>query len=341
MLCSPVPVHTRPFAVAGLFVWAMVGIPVIAGGAVTPQLMISWAVVYALLAALFLAELRFPSLALLALQAACVVVVVLLLCDGFEGALMVLIAMRLATRVDRVKGLVWIATQTALLALAIGIHWTPRSAVLLTPPYLGFQILGFLTIQALTRESRIAERLRITHELHDSLGHHLTALTLNLESARLRSSGEATADVEKAQTLARRLLDDVRAIVQGEEFVRGANLAKSLESITINVPKPCVHLEVADRLDDVESAHVIVRCVQEIVTNAARHSGAENLWIAVRRDARWVEIRAHDDGRGCDSPDGFGLRGMRDRLRAAGGDLEIASSPGHGFEVIAMVPASP
>jgi signal transduction histidine kinase len=337
----PDTVQTRPFALAGLFVWTMVGLPVVVAGAISPGLMASWAAVYLLFAALFAAELRFPSLPLIALQAACIVVVVLLLCDGFEGTLMVLIAMRLASRVKRSHGLAWIAVQTALLAAAIAIHWTPRSALLLTPPYLGFQILAFLTVQALARESRSAERLRIAHELHDSLGHHLTALTLNLESARMRSDGDAKADVEKAQALARRLLDDVRAIVEGRELTGGVDLAKSLQTITVNVPQPRVHLDIDRQLEGVQGAHVIVRCVQEIVTNAARHSGAQNLWIEVRRDARWIQIRARDDGRGCEQPaDGFGLRGMRERLREAGGDLEIITEPGHGFGVVAMVPAS-
>jgi signal transduction histidine kinase len=319
----------------------MVAIPIVIAGANTPGLMWSWAAAYSLFAVLFLVELRYPSPALLALQAVCVAATAMMLCDGYEGTLLVLIAMRLASRTGRAAGLTWIALQSLFLAGAIAFHWTPRSALLLIPPYLGFQVLAFLTVQILERESRTAERLRIAHELHDSLGHHLTALTLNLESARMRTSGDATADVEKAQALARHLLDDVRSIVEGREFAAGLDLATSLKTITINVPHPRVHLDIGDDIDDVRSAHVIVRCVQEIVTNAARHSGAENLWIVVRRDARWVEIRAHDDGRGCEKPsDGFGLRGMRERLRAAGGDLEIASRPGQGFNVVAMVPAS-
>src|SRR5437667_268138 len=80
-------------------------------------------------------------------------------------------------------------------------------------PSLRFQRLAFFTFQIVEREARMKERLRIAQDLHDSLGHHLTALTLNLESALRREGAEARADVEKAQSLARGLLADVREIV--------------------------------------------------------------------------------------------------------------------------------
>ena len=67
---------------------ALVGLPVIVQGANSVSLLIGWAVAYALFALLFLADIRWPRVSLLALQAACVIVTVLLLCDGFEGTLM-------------------------------------------------------------------------------------------------------------------------------------------------------------------------------------------------------------------------------------------------------------
>jgi signal transduction histidine kinase len=82
-----------------------------------------------------------------------------------------------------------------------------------------------------------------------------------------------------------------------------------------------------------------LRCTQEIVTNAARHSNAENLWIVIQRDGEAFRIEAHDDGRGTDGAgDGFGLRGMRQRVERAGGQLLIATQPGRGFAVTAMLP---
>jgi signal transduction histidine kinase len=345
----------RAIRITGLAAWLLVGLPVVIQGANTKGLMAQWAVAFILFGALFIADLHRPSLVFLALAGGCVVVTTLLLCDGFEGALMVLIAMRLGARVDRRTGIAWIIIQTLLLAVAIAIHWTPRSAILLTPPYLGFQLVAFFTMRQMraTEElntelrvlheivadsSRIAERLRIAQELHDAVGHHLTALTLNLEAALQRTDGDAKRDVQTAQTLARQLLADVRGIVAEKQDA--VNLAHALRTLVEVVPRPKIHLEIDEelRVDDPERAHTILRCTQEIATNAARHSGAENLWIVIERDGDGFRIRAHDDGRGSTtSRDGFGLRGMRARLERAGGELSVASQPGRGFDVVAVV----
>ena len=351
--------QTRILGVAGLTAWLMVGLPVIVQGANTPGTMARWVVAFALFGALFAANLFHPRLSLLALEALCVVVMVLLLCDGFEGALLVLIAMRLPSRLGRRRGLAWIAVQTLLLAGAVAFHWNGRAAWLLAPPYFGFQILAFFTFEILDREvrtnaqlratqdlvadgGRLSERLRIARELHDALGHHLTALTLNLEAALVRTDGAAHGDVEKAQALARTLLADVRSIVAEKNADDCLDLARALRTLVADVPLPRVQLEVDDslRVEDPEQGLVILRCVQEVVTNAARHSGAENLWITVRRSGDAFEVRARDDGRGrAAARDGFGLRGMRERIESAGGQLTIESSGGNGFALTAFLPA--
>jgi signal transduction histidine kinase len=333
----------RGIAIASFAVWLLVGLPVVALGATTWQRMAEWAVAYVLFAVLFAADLRRPSLPLLALAAMSIVVTVLLLCDGFEGALMALIAMRLGGRLRVRAGVAWIAAQTLLLGAAIAIHWSLRPALLLAPPYLGFQLLAFFTVrfhEAAADRSRVAERLRIAQELHDALGHHLTALTLNLEAALQRTEGEAKRDVQKAQTMARRLLADVRSIVAEESDP--FDLAATLETIVAGVPQPRVHLDVdgALHIDDPERAHIVLRCVQEIVTNAVRHSGAGNLWIAIERDGGGFRIRARDDGRGSEArAEGFGLRGMRERIERIGGELRIDTQPGSGFAVVAVLPS--
>jgi signal transduction histidine kinase len=349
--------NARVIGITGLVAWLMVGAPVIIQGADTPPLRMSqWAVAFVLFGVLFLADTRTPRLSLLALESLCVVVMALLLCDGFEGALMVLIAMRLGSRLDRKSGVTWIMIQTLLLGAAVAIHWNGRSAWLLAPPYFGFQILAFFTFDLMEREvranaelralgalvsdaSRMAERLRMAQELHDALGHHLTALTLNLEAALIRTTGQANADVRKAQDLARHILGDVRAIVADQ--TDGMNIARALQEIVASMPRPAVHLEIDEmlRVDDPERGHIILRCVQEIVTNAARHSGADNLWIVVRRRGDLFQIQAHDDGHGSHgSRTGFGLRAMRNRIEGAGGELQVVDGPERGFGVIAVLP---
>jgi len=275
----------------------------------------------------------------LVVEVAAVIGMVLTMCDGFEGTLLVIVAMQLV--MPRRRAFVWIGVQTLLLAIAVGIHWTPRSALLLTPPYLGFQLLAFLTIESIDRSSRMAERLRISRDLHDTIGHHLTALSLNLEAALQRTSGDAHEKIEVAQSLARSLLGDVREIVASMESERGVDLAREIRMLAAEVPCPRIELKIADdvRVDHPERARTIIRCTQEIITNAARHSGAEHLWIVIDVEDGAVRIRAHDDGRGSDEvAAGFGLRSMRSRVEDAGGELRIASGAGHGFDVTALVP---
>ena len=340
----------------GAAAWLAVGTHVVLLGANDPLRFVIWSVAFAAFGAGLLLRTRAW---VLALQVAAVTAMVLTLCDGYEGALLVMVAMRLGGLLPRRAAILWIVAQTLLLGTAIGYHWTPRAAILITPPYLGFQLLAFLTVEALARESaanaelravqsiiagssRMGERLRISRELHDSLGHHLTALSLHLEAALQKSAPPAREHVETAQQLARQVLGEVREIVATMGESAGIDLAAALQTLTGTVPRPKIHLAVEPhiRIEDPERARVVVRCTQEIVTNAARHSAAENLWIVIDRDGHSVRIRAHDDGRGSDRvPEGFGLRAMRERVEGAGGRLQIDTQPGAGFDVVALVPA--
>ncbi|MGH3169222.1 MAG: sensor histidine kinase, partial [Trebonia sp.] len=81
-------------------------------------------------------------------------------------------------------------------------------------------------------------------------------------------------------------------------------------------------------------------CLREAVTNAVKHSGAQNCYIALTRSGGTVSLGVHDDGRGAVDPEanGAGLRGMSERLSAVGGGLELR--PGaDGFRLVATVPA--
>jgi signal transduction histidine kinase len=328
--------------IGGLAAWLMTGVPVVLEAPRSLLTFALWALVFLTFGAAFVLP-RKPTLLLLALQATCVITMVLLLCDGFEGSLLVLIAMQLATILTPKKGVSWIALQSLLLFGAIAVHWTPRAAILLTPPYLGFQLLAFFTIGALHREAaaraelaRIAERLRISQELHDALGHHLTALSLNLETAKHQTDGAPRERIETAQSIAKLLLTDVREIVA--RMKRDENLATALREMIGALPSPQVHLAIDERLtvSDPEKAHILLRCAQEIVTNAARHSDARNLWIAIEWVDGRLEIRARDDGRGADgATPGFGLR---ERIERAGGRIELSTTPGSGFSVFATLP---
>ena len=348
----------RALKIGGIVVWLMVGAPILLGSASSAARLAGWAVAYAAFLALFLVALRTSSLVAIAGEAICVVALVLFLCDGFEGALLVLTALQLGGLLSRRRGLIWIAAQTALLAGAISIHWAPRAALLLAPPYLGFQVLAFFVSDLLAREarareelraaqarlaetSRLEERLRISRELHDAVGHHLTALRLNLEVASRTAEGRAREPVEAAQSIAQLVLAEVRAAVAELRDSDRLDLPSALRALAEEMPRPRVHLTLPAALPVTagEEALTLLRCAQEIVTNAARHGQAHNLWLDLcERDGK-LELRARDDGRGADEVRaGNGLQGLRERVERAGGALTVATSPGAGFSVCATLP---
>jgi len=196
----------------------------------------------------------------------------------------------------------------------------------------------------LAESARVNERTRISRELHDLLGHQLTALTLNLEVAGHLAEGQALEHVKRSHTLAKLLLGNVREVVSQLRETGAIDLAAALRPLTENVPSLDIQLEIEDPLnvEDPQRAHVLLRCTQEIITNAVRHAGARHLWIKVYREAPdRVVIEARDDGVGAEMVNvGNGLRGMRERLQQCGGQLQIETRPGEGFRLRATVPAT-
>jgi len=248
--------------------------------------------------------------------------------------------------------------------------WTMLQAVLQSALYLGFTSFTFVTAlvakgQAEAREeqrrlnaelratrellaesSRMGERVRISRELHDLLGHHLTALSLNLEVASHIVDGAARERVRQAQTLAKLLLAEVREAVSQLRHAEAIDLRKALTTLTEGVPGLRIHLEMPEQfaVEDPQRAQVLLRCAQETITNAVRHAGAANLWLRFARDSDNVlHMHAQDDGIGIGSGrlvQGNGLIGMRERLARFGGRLDIASTHvgGRGFVLEAMLP---
>lgn len=195
----------------------------------------------------------------------------------------------------------------------------------------------------LAESSRLAERTRISRELHDLIGHHLTALSLNLEVASHLVNGPAQEHVRQAQSVAKLLLADVREAVSQLREDDSIDLTEALAGLTESVPGLAIHLDLPPRLcvDDPKRAQVLLRCAQEIITNTVRHAGARNLWLRFERDGSGpLVIHARDDGRGAAHfVDGNGLTGMRERLAQYGGRIQIATARDRGFALDAWLPS--
>ena len=197
------------------------------------------------------------------------------------------------------------------------------------------------TQSLLTENTRIAERVRISRELHDLVGHHLTALTLNLEVASHTTEGKPREHVDQAASIARLLLADVREVVSDMRRDDQVDLRQALEMLAAGVPDLQIHLDIPSdlALTDPKRAQILLRCAQELITNAVRHAQAGNLWISLSEDHDGIILKARDDGRGAPNlVPGNGISGMRERLRELGGRLDIATRPGAGFQVKAWLP---
>lgn len=293
------------------------------------------------------------KLSLVALQA-----VLALLCEalngrGFLPVLLVIVAGQLGQIPVR-RAVVWITIQSIALGFLERHDILPK-----TFSYFTFQLFGAFTARIAMEEreakqalaeanaelrvatglldisSRAEERVRIARELHDLLGHHLAALSLNLEVARHLATGEAKEQIVKSQGLTKLLLSDVRDSVSRLRGDEPVDLAAALLSIRDAVSSPAIHVEAGGvGVIEPELARTALRAVQEIVTNAVRHSGARNLWLTLTQRDGKLAIDARDDGAGTDHIQfGNGLRGMRERVQQAGGTMDVASMRGKGFDV--------
>ena len=195
----------------------------------------------------------------------------------------------------------------------------------------------------LEETSRAHERTRISRELHDVLGHDLTALGLQLEVATHLPPERAAVHVATAQEVTARLLRNVREVAMVLRDGPALDLEQALHALAAGAaPGLVVHLVMPEglRLADAAHGHCIVRCAQEIVTNALRHARAQNLWIALAVEDCAIRLEAYDDGCGASEVRaGQGLAGMRARLEELGGRLSIAvGDPARAFAVSAWLP---
>lgn len=191
---------------------------------------------------------------------------------------------------------------------------------------------------------RASERTRIARDLHDAVGHHLTALNLHLDIASRQGAGPATAALETSRVLARDLLAEVRVIVSAERDERPVDVRAALEALCSGIPAPAIRLAIAGELHitSPSAAHTLFCCVQEAITNAVRHAHASLIAIDIIRSDDVIVASIADDGRGRagGGEEGNGLAGMRERLAQHGGSMTAADAAGRGFRIDLRLPAA-
>lgn len=242
----------------------------------------------------------------------------------------------------------WLSAQVVILAVIFARFFGWQGALSGGGAYAFFHVfaLGKADLQRrerslLAENSRTAERLRIARDLHDALGHHLTGLSIQLDVASRRVDGPAAADIREAHAITKLLLSDVRSVVSQLRQSGPVDVMPPLRAFAAAGSRPHVRIAGPETLMvyDAAAADTVLRSIQEIITNAVRHSDADNLWIAMKATARGIELHARDDGRGAAAVIcGNGLTGMRERFVELAGSLEFSTAAGRGFEVRGFIP---
>jgi len=204
-----------------------------------------------------------------------------------------------------------------------------------------------------------AERNRLARDIHDTLGHHLTAINIQLEKAqayRDRNPAEADRAIRDAKQAAQAALHDVRHSVAAlrateERF----SLAKSLADLVNRLDHDTLTVEYHTAGDETGYANPVLltlyRAAQEGLTNIQKHAQAGHVALDVQLGADEARLSLRDDGKGFDtailaepvasSSHSFGLRGLQERLESVRGQMSIRSAPQRGTELTVVVPKNP
>lgn len=204
------------------------------------------------------------------------------------------------------------------------------------------------TLDRVAELSAAMERNRVARDIHDSLGHHLTAIAIQLEKATAfaeRDPALAARAIEDARGSARDALADVRRSVRAlREEKEPFPLRDALAGLARDAGAPAVTVTVTGEPDRYDPAALtaLYRAAQEGLTNARRHAGASTVRVSAVFDEAAARLVVADDGRGFTTPAaGFGLLGMRERVELVGGEVTVDSGPDAGTVVTVTIPRAP
>lgn len=191
------------------------------------------------------------------------------------------------------------------------------------------------------------ERQRVAQAIHDGVGHFLSAAVVQLEVARVERAEapeRATASLERARSLVVAGMQEVRTAVAAlrdevpssfrralDELVEASNEAGVVTRLVREGPERRLAPEVA---------WAVFSTVQESLTNVRKHAAATRADVHLRYLDAAVELTIEDDGRGVAEPaEGNGLRAIRERAAAFGGEVRVSTGPGRGFSLVWRISA--
>ncbi|MFH7027449.1 MAG: sensor histidine kinase [Heteroscytonema crispum UTEX LB 1556] len=199
-------------------------------------------------------------------------------------------------------------------------------------------------------QATLQERNRIAREIHDALGHALTAQSIQLENALLflpPDADKTESFLRSAQQLGSRALQEVRRSIstlrsnplQGQSLEAAiANAVTEFRSASGIIPDFNIQLF---QPIPAEISTALYRIIQEALTNIYKHSAATGVRLHLKQRAEAIHLQIDDNGQGFDpegNTTGFGLQGMRERTAALGGQFFLVSQPGKGCRITVSIP---
>lgn len=287
-----------------------------------------------------------------------VIAILLLLIQRSDVApvLLVIWAAQLADYFSRRQAILLVLLSNFLFFFIMTWVWHYTNQVISALTFLGFQIFALATAFArvsercareeleqanqqllatriiLAQTSKQEERLRIARDLHDILGHQLTALNLQLEILQHKVDQPLQASVMDTKQLAKQLLDNIRAVVRDQRNSTCVDIRQAVRALSLRLPE--LDLEIHGDLQ-LESAHIaeqLLLCIQEGISNAVRHGKAKKIHLSLQQfhqqqDQQKITIHIDDNGLGCPSSikPGNGLKGMQERLEPLSGRVELTA----------------
>ncbi len=266
--------------------------------------------------------------------------------------LFALVASQLAANFSRAKAI------SIILLINIGYYFVlmqaqPDQTIYTVLIFFVLQVFAFAVIEATLREARAKEklaainqellatrfmlketskkqeRLRISRDLHDVLGHQLTALALNLEVTNHKVPDKFKPLTHDNLKQAKQLLHDVRNVVKKMRNEDQLDITLTLKALVQQLPNCQLDIMSAEQnnaivINSLTLTNQLVFCLQEGISNALRHGRADNFMLKFNKDGSQLTFQLTDNGSGCDNIKlGNGLHGMQERLANFKGKIEL------------------
>ncbi|MEO0373190.1 MAG: sensor histidine kinase [Cyanobacteria bacterium P01_A01_bin.17] len=199
-------------------------------------------------------------------------------------------------------------------------------------------------------QATLQERQRIAREMHDSVGHSLTAQSIQLENVDLwmpQNQAKALDHLQKARQLGKNALQDVRQSVASLRVdpLQNRTLTQALQQLTQAFEQNTGIKMIAQIAETAtlpkEFANALFRLTQEALTNVSKHSQATEVQLHFREQNADYQLQVTDNGQGFDPTQhtvGFGLQSMQERTEALGGTFTLHSQPQQGCQIQAIIP---